>query len=105
MVLRNYVELTPGVPATMHFTDYAFDSREIRDPRTGLVKQLNTLVFSVDRLNGVAVGGLYSVSADKLAKLLAPYLPDGAYRGLLFTITKLGSDFLTSYEVQVGSFV
>ena len=105
MVLKNYVELTPGVPAVMHFTDHAFDSKEIRDPRTGLVKKLNTLVFAVDRLNGVAVGALYSVTSEKLATQLAPYLADGRYRGLLFTVTKLGADFLTSYEVKVAPFV
>ena len=104
MVLKNYIELQPGVPATMHFTDHAFDAKEIRDPRTGLVKSLNTLVFSVDRLNGVAVGALYSVTADKLAKQLAPYLANRAYRGFLFTITKLGTEYLTSYEVGVHLF-
>jgi len=104
MVLKNFVELQPGVPAAMHFTDHAFDSKEIRDPRTGLVKKLNTLVFSVDRLNGVTVGALYSVTAEKLATQLNPYLTDRAYRGLLFTITKLGTEYLTSYEVQVSPF-
>ena len=104
MVLRNFVELQPGVPARMHFTDHAFDAKEIRDPRTGLVKTLNTLVFVVDQLNGVPVGALFSVTAEKLAKHLQPHLTDRAYRRSLFTITKLGAEYLTSYEVQVLPF-
>lgn len=104
MTLQNYVKLIPGVPARMHFTGHAYASNQIRDPKTGLIKTLNTLVFSVDQLNGEPVDTVYSVTSDKLMQHLEPHLPDNAYRGLLFSITRLGAEYLTSYEVEVRPF-
>ena len=104
MVLTNYVTLQAGVPATLHFTDHAMATNEIRDKLTGLVKPLTSLQFVCDRLNGQEVGCIFSVSSEKLAQQLAPYLPDRRYRGLAFTITKSGSNFLTEYQVKVAPF-
>lgn len=104
MTLQNYVKLEAGVPATMHFTDHAEDSNEIRDPKTGLVKTLRTLVFVVDQLNGVQVGSTFSVSSDKLYSHLLPHLADKRYRGLLFNITRQGREYLTEFQVRVSPF-
>ena len=104
MVLKNYVELTPGVPATLHFTDHAMASTPIRDKVTGLVKTLNSLQFVCDRLNGAECGAIFSVSSEKLAQQLSPYLDGRRYRGLAFVITKMGANFQTEYQIQVLPF-
>lgn len=100
MVLRNYVELEPGIPARMHFADHAFTEKEIRDPATGLPKVVRTLVFQVDRLDREPTGALYSVTSEKLAVQLQPYLEGKRYRDVDFVITRSGSGFLTEYQVR-----
>ena len=102
MVLRNYIELQPGVPAAMHFASHTMETKDIRDPRTGMVKSLTTLVFLVDRLNGAGTGALFSVTSEKLAKKLEPLLAGERYKGLTITLVKLGTGYLTEYEVQVA---
>lgn len=100
MVLQNYVMLTTGVPARMHFADHTIETRQISDPRTGKTKSVNVLLLSVDRLNGAAVNGYYSTMSEKHANQFSAYLAEKTYRNYDFIITRRGEGFQTSWTVQ-----
>ena len=100
MVLQNYKKLTSGVPARMHFTDHSLQSKEIRDPDTGRLKTLNTLVFEVDEWDGLKVQSTYSITSDKHALDFAPYLGDKSYRNFTFEVTQIGSGYLRTFKVM-----
>jgi hypothetical protein len=104
MVLKNYVELQDGVPARMHYIGHSIVVKRITDKLTGLPSDKNSLVFSVDRLNGVEVLTTFSTLADTLAEQLMPYTEGRRYIGLEFIITKHGKEFQTRYSVEVKPF-
>jgi len=101
MVLQNFITLASGVPAAMHFVDAQKVDRDITDPATGKVKTLTTYQFVVDELNGEVVTATFSVTSEKLAAQLDPYVRSGRLQDMVFTITKHGLGFTTSYEVDV----
>ena len=101
MVLQNYVKLQPGMPARMHFTDDTFQVREITDPDTGRLKEIRTLVFDVDELNGNPIRSTYSVTSDKHAMELEPYLKGKRYRDYYFEITQMGDRYSRTYGLKV----
>ena len=100
MVLQNYVMLQQGVPARLHFSDHNIQVRTITDPTTRMAKNVNTLVFNVDRLNGAPVESLFSTVSEKLAGQFAAYLSDKSYKNYEFLITQIGTCFQTAYTVQ-----
>lgn len=100
MVLRNYVELVPGQPARLHFANHAYTSKTIRDPLLNMDKVVNTLTMQVDELNGAPASGLLSITSEKLASQLAPFLEGKRYLGFVFTITAMGEGFRRSYQVE-----
>jgi hypothetical protein len=101
MVLDNYVRLEEGVPTRIHVADHAIVTREIRDTLTGWQKPTTILELRVDEEGGRPVAKVLSVTAEKLAQQLAPYLPGHLYRQYTYTITRRGSGFATAYQVQV----
>lgn len=101
MVLANYVELQPGVPKRLHFTSHGLVTRDLLDPLLGRPKPVTSLLFTVDREDGVAVAKTLSVTSEKLAASLEPYLEGERYQALEFVITKAGAGFLTRYTVEV----
>jgi len=101
MVLQNYVILTEGVPARLHFTDHEIQSREITDPLTGRGKTVRALVFHVDRLDNREVDAHYSTISEKHAMAFAPYLGDKSYTGYDFVITQIGRGFTREYQIKV----
>ncbi|MDR7492445.1 MAG: hypothetical protein QN122_13490 [Armatimonadota bacterium] len=98
-LLQNFVRLEPGESKRLHFVDHAIAPRDIRDPVTGLVRPVRTLVFIVDMEDGVPVQKTFSVTASRLAAEFAPFLTDRLYRAFDFVITKHGSGFGTTYTV------
>ena len=101
MVLQNFISLVSEVPATMHFVSAQKTDRDITDPDTRSIKTLTTYQFIVDELNGAQVTATFSVTSEKLAAQLDPYVQTGRLHEMIFTITKHGSGFTTSYEVDV----
>jgi hypothetical protein len=89
----------------MHFINHAIVVKRVTDKLTGLPSDKNSLVFSVDRLNGVEVLTTFSTLADTLAEQLMPYTEGRRYIGLEFTITKHGVGFQTRYSVEVKPFI
>ena len=104
MVLKNYIELQEGVPARLHFLAHAIVTKRITDPLTGLPKDVKSLAFTVDRLDGIEILSTWSIIGEKLAEQLWPYLEDNRYRGLEFTITKHSQGFQTRYDLAVRPF-
>jgi len=98
-VLENYVILETGVPSRLHFTDHHIERRTITDPGTGQPGSRNVLVFEVDRMDGRAVAGKYSIMSEKHAAQFEPFLKDKRYAGYEFTIVRTGEGFRTSYSV------
>ena len=100
-MLENYVKLEPGIPKRLHFKDHAFVTRRIRDPLTGWSKSVRVLEFLVDWEDGVWVEKVFSVIQAKLASALEPYLEGKIYRDYMFEITKIGTGFLSEFQVKV----
>ena len=101
MVLRNYIELPMGAPTKLHFVSGDIVPKTIHDALLGVDKQVNTLILHCDRLNGEPVSALYSITSEKLAAKLYPFVTDGTLASHNFTITRNGSGFTTSYTVDV----
>jgi hypothetical protein len=100
MVLRNFVVLEDGVPAVMHFARGEIVERDITDPLTRQVKRVRVLEFVVDRLGGQASEATWSVTSEKLATSLMPFVERNLLASTTFIITKRGQGFRTEYEVQ-----
>jgi hypothetical protein len=100
--VENYVRLIEGVPKRLHFKDHAYVTRRIRDPVTGWEKSVMVLEFLVDWEDGRPVEKVFSVIQSKLEAALRPYVDGKRYRDYLFTITKIGSGFVSEFRVDVS---
>ena len=96
----NFVALVEGVPTRMHFTDQYFVRRRIRDPDSGGFKWVESMVFQVDRLNGLPSFRTFSVLSSKLANQLTPFTTDFKFLEYDFIITEQGEGFTKEFEVQ-----
>jgi len=99
MVLRNYVQLEPNVPAVMHFTGGSLQRRTIIERLDGKPKGVNALVLDVNELNGVAVSAQFSTLSEKLAAQLMPFVENKTIHLYRFAITQRGEGFTTDYTV------
>ena len=93
-LLMNYVQLFPGVPTRMHFTDDYYIERTIADKETGKPKTIRSLVFWVDELGGEDVARTFSILSQKLAAHFEPFLKDKEYTRYDFIVTQMGEGFL-----------
>lgn len=100
MAFMNYIELQPGVPTRMHFTDWYFTVREIQDKESGKIKPIKSVVFWVDELNGEDVARNLSILSKKLMSHMIPFLPNKDYINYDFIITKMGNGFFADFNVQ-----
>lgn len=99
-MLMNYVALEKDTPTRLHFTDHYKVTREIWDEKLGRFKEITSLVFWVDKLNGEPTARTFSVVSESLASMLRPSLPDHSYIDNEYVITKRGEGFATRYELQ-----
>ena len=88
----NWVKLTVGVPVRLHFKDHRIISRPITDRLFGVPRQVNSLIFMVDRLNGNAVDMRFSAVSDRLIGEFTPYLEAKRYANYEFEIIKEGPE-------------
>jgi len=100
-LLMNYVQLVPGVPTRMHFTDDYWIDRTIADKETGKPKTIHSLVLWVDELNGEDCARTFSILSQKLAAHMTPLLPNKQYQKYDFIITQIGEGFLKDWNVQL----
>lgn len=99
-MLVNFVALEDGVPTRMHFTDSYFVRRRIRDRDSGGFKEVESLVFQVDRVDGLPAFKTFSVLSSKLANSLQPFLNDFRFLEYDFIITMEGEGMTREFRVQ-----
>lgn len=100
MAFMNYVDLKPGIPTRLHFTDWYFTVRMIQDKESGKIKPIKSLVFWVDTLEGEPVARTFSVTSQKLLALLMPFMPAHEFVNYEFLITKMGTGFYSDFNFQ-----
>jgi len=103
-LLMNYVEVKDGETKTFHFTDQYMVDREIWDKDLGKPRIVRSLVLSTDEVDAQIEFKSFSVLSTKLFDLLSPYLPDNAFRDYRFKITRVGSGYLTSWQLEAIPF-
>jgi hypothetical protein len=86
----------------MHFADHLIQTREITDPDTGRLKEIRTLAFDVDELNGQPVVSSYSITSEKHAMDFGPYLEGKRYRDYYFEVTQTGDRYSRVYILKVA---
>ena len=99
-LLANYVALSPGIPTRLHFTDHYRIKRIIPDKESGKSKEVESLTFWVDELEGESAARTFSILAQKLAAHLEPFLPDKEYIHYDFLITQIGEGFMKDWNFQ-----
>jgi len=100
-LLSNYVQLFPGVPCRMHFTDDYLIERTIQDKETGKPKTIKSLVFYCNEVDGEPSSRSFSILSQKLAGHFEPFLPGKRYLDYDFIITQMGDGFLKDWNVQM----
>ena len=98
---ENWVIFQLGETKTLRFYDHAKVKRTIVDPITKREKYVETLVFYVNRENGIEVSKMFSVLSTKLASELAAYIPDKAYLRYEFRIQKPLEKYSPPHLVEV----
>jgi hypothetical protein len=86
--ISNWVKLLPGIPIRVHFVDHAIVVRQIVDPVTKNQKSVESLQFTVDRLDGNPVSKNMSIVSERLAGEFGPFLTDKRYVKYEFVIVK-----------------
>lgn len=77
----------------LHFREYRLASRVITDPYFKTARSVESLVFLVDRRDGIPVDKTFSVVSDRLAQEFEPYLADGSFRDYVWRIVKDAGGF------------
>lgn len=93
-LIENWVKLKPGIPKRLHFVNHAVESRRILDPVMKTSKDISSLVFAVDREDGLAVTKSFSVVSEKLAGDLAGWVEGKRYVAHEFTLIKDAPGFV-----------
>lgn len=94
MVLDNWVKLPIGKVVCMHYKDYRVTERQITDPMFNIARTVTSLVFLVDRVDGVSVDKTFSVVSEKLSDEFEPYLEDGSYKNYVWCLVKDAAGFV-----------
>jgi len=94
VVIENWVKLEVGKQVELHFKEYRVASRQITDPYFGTPRTIESLLFLVDKVDGVDVDKTFSVTSEKLSQDFDPYLEDGSFRNYIWTIVKDGPGFV-----------
>jgi hypothetical protein len=100
MVEENFIKLERDVPKRLKFSEHAVTTRQVKDPDTGLTKNVSVLTFTVIEEDGVPVLKPFSAISQKLRMQFEPLLESKAYLGHTFTITEHGSGFTKTYEIK-----
>jgi len=100
-VIENFVKLRPGVEKKLHFYEHEIVTRVITDPILKMRKKVQSLVFLVDREDGVKVDKMYSIVSEKHAAEFAGYLPGKRYRRFEFVVVKDAPGFVPPRIVEV----
>ena len=94
MALENWVKLPIGKVVCLHFKEYRITPRQITDPYFKTPRTVRSLLFLVDREDGVEVDKTYSVVSEKLADEFRPYLEDESYKDYEWCLVKDAAGFV-----------
>jgi len=92
--ISNWVVLVPGVRVRLHFKDHRVVKRTITDPVRNVPAERESLIFYVDRKDGLPVDLTFSVMSQKLAAEFAGYLEGKKYLGYEFVVVKDAAGFV-----------
>lgn len=98
-ILGNYIELKPGVAKKMKISGYIFSNVEIIDPDTKEQKTIRTLNCRVVREDDQEVNKTFSITSEKLAQALFPFLEKGHHLDKEVVITQSGRGYMKEYTV------
>ena len=104
-LIENWVKLEPGVRKRLHFVNHAFVDRPITDPWTKLLVVRRSLIFYVDREDGVPVSKTFSVLSEKLAGDFSGYVEEYRYRAFEFVLLKEGAGPVAPRVAEVLPYV
>jgi len=93
-VIENWIKLVPGVPKRLHFVNHVVEVRRIMDPVLKAAKDVQGLIFAVDREDGRPVSKTFSVLSERLAGELAGWLEGRRYLAYEFTFIKDAPGFV-----------
>ena len=100
MVLMHYIQLAPGVPTRMHFTDDYVITRTILEKESGKDKTITGITFWCDELNGEPAARTFSILSQKLAAHFEPFRKGKEYQKYDFIITQMGDGFMKDWNIQ-----
>jgi hypothetical protein len=98
----NYVVLSVGVPRVMRFDNHTTDTRQVRDPRAGWMKTVQTLIFHVTELDGKPADTQFSIISEALKAAFQPWLEGGKYKNYRFTLIKERGEYTAPRISQVA---
>ncbi len=100
-VKPRYIVFEENVPVLMRFSDSYVQPKEITDPTTGRIKNVETIQLVTTHLNGKPVDAEWSVLSWKAIQRIQPYIDNGQIKTKTFKVTKHGKGFYTKYEIEV----
>ena len=100
--VTNYIELKVGVPVTMRYDKFAWQSRQVVDPDLGFSKTVRALVFHVVEQDGRPADTIFSLISTKAQKEIEPYLLAEKFRRYKFTWLKEAPGYVAPRLVNVS---
>jgi hypothetical protein len=98
----NFVKLMPEKTKRLKFDKWAWEDRQITDPKTKMSKTVKVMVFHVTEEDGQPVDKVFSALAFKLQQTLAPLIETGAIFTRRVDITWYPRDYAAEYGVALA---
>jgi len=99
-ILGNYVKLETGIAKKLKISSYYFDNIEIIDPETKIAKVIKRLICTVTREDDEDCSKTLSITSEKLAQTLFPFLERGHHLDKEVVITQTGKGYMKEYSVS-----
>jgi len=99
-ILGNYVILKTGVAKKLKISSYYFDHIEIIDPETKIAKVIKRLNCTIIREDDEDCSKIFSITGEKLAQTLFPFLERGHHLDKEVVITMTGRGYMKEYSVS-----
>ena len=101
MPQASYVTLDPEKTKRLKFDRWAWETRQITDPKSQIQKTVNAMVFHVVEEDGQPVDKIFSVISLKVQQTLAPLIETGAIFTRRVDITHYPRGYSTEYSVSL----
>ena len=101
-ILENWVKLVPGIEKKLRFSGGSKQARQITDATTKVQKNVNTLVLRVTMEDGQTVQKDFSITSERLAGEMSPYLDPAKLTAFEFTFLKGSVAFSAPQLVRIS---